>query len=129
MKRDIENIEDIRLLIDGFYEKVKLDEIIFPFFKEMSEEKWAKHLDIMYSFWNNAIFLTGNYTGYPMETHRRISAVMPMQRQHFERWIQLFTMTADELFKGKNTEALKQTAISISALMQTKITKKHENPE
>ncbi len=125
MKKDIENWDDIRLVMDSFYQKVKTDDLIGHFFKHLSEEKWEKHLQIMYGFWHNAIFFSGSYSGNPMEVHKKVHAISPLDLKHFERWNQLFIETTDEFFEGKTTESMKQTAINISTVIQLKILGKH----
>ena len=61
MKKDISNNKDIEKLVNLFYEKVKKDTTIAPFF--LDDFDWDKHLKIMYKFWENVLFYTGNYNG------------------------------------------------------------------
>jgi len=121
MKKDIENIEDIKLLINSFYDKVKADKTIGYIFNDIAKVNWEKHLPVMYNFWENVIFFTGSYNGNPMTTHVRMHNVVHFTTDHFERWIKLFTSTVDELFEGEKAELAKQRAISIATVMQLKI--------
>ena len=50
---------------------------------------WEKHLPIMYDFWENVLFYTGQYTGNLMQVHRKAN-VNPINSEHFERWLKLF---------------------------------------
>lgn len=65
MKNDIRNREDIKLIVDAFYEKVKKDDEIAFFFSEIIAVEWEKHLPIMYDFWENVLFHVGIYQGNP----------------------------------------------------------------
>ena len=121
MKKDIENIEDIKLLINSFYDKVKADKTIGYIFNDIAKVDWENHLPVMYNFWENVIFFTGSYNGNPMTTHVRMHNVVHFTTDHFERWIKLFTSTVDELFEGEKAELAKQRAISIATVMQLKI--------
>ena len=47
----INNREDIELLVNKFYEKVKVDETIGYIFNEIANINWDKHLPKMYDFW------------------------------------------------------------------------------
>ncbi len=121
MKKDIESRNDIELLINSFYHKVKKDEHIRHFFTEVVNVNWEKHLPVMYNFWENIIFHTGTYTGNPMELHLHLHQLSPLKTSDFEQWIKLFTTTVDELFKGSNAEQVKQRALSIATVMRIKI--------
>ncbi len=122
MKRDIETTEDIVLLVNSFYEKVKQDKTIGFFFDKVVAVNWEKHLPVMYGFWENIIFHSGGYIGNPMQVHAGLHAKHSIQRSHFERWIELFNTTVDELFEGAKASLAKQRAHSIATVMQIKIT-------
>ncbi|MBP6431267.1 MAG: group III truncated hemoglobin [Ferruginibacter sp.] len=121
MKKDILNKDDIIILIDAFYEKVKVDSVIGYIFTDVVKVHWEKHLPVMYNFWENTLFYTGSYEGNPMELHKHLHKVMPLTEAHFTQWTTLFTNTVDELFEGKNATLAKQRAISIATVMQIKI--------
>ncbi len=121
MKRDIENRDDIILLVNTFYDKVKPDETIGHFFNRVVNVDWEKHLPVMYHFWENIIFHTGGYSGNPMKQHVDLHQKSPMKKEHFNRWIQLFNETVDELFEGVKAEQAKQRALSIATVMQINI--------
>ena len=127
MKKDIENRDDIILLINTFYEKVKKDEVIGYIFNDVAKVNWEKHLPVMYDFWENVIFFTGSYTGNPMTAHKQLNQKTPLNTEHFQEWIKLFTKTVDELFEGDKAELTKQRAISIATVMQIKILHEHES--
>ena len=121
MKKDIENINDIKLLIDTFYEKVKADKIIGYIFNDIAKVNWEKHLPVMYRFWENTLFFTGSYSGNPMIVHEKMHKQVGFTAKHFEQWVKLFITTVDELFEGEKAELAKQRATSIATLMQVKI--------
>ncbi len=121
MKTDIKDRRDIELLINTFYEKVKMDSSIGFFFTEVVKVNWDKHLPVMYDFWESIVFHTDTYDGNPMEKHIDLNKKSPMKMEHFQRWMQLFNETVDELFEGAKSDLIKQRAISIATLMQIKI--------
>ncbi|MDZ4680814.1 MAG: group III truncated hemoglobin [Saprospiraceae bacterium] len=121
MKADIQNRADIETLVNTFYEKVKKDEAISYFFTEVIPVNWEHHLPIMYDFWENLLFATGNYEGNPMAKHKGIHRKSPLSMSHFQQWIRLFNETVNELFEGENAELIKQRAQSIATVMQVKI--------
>jgi hemoglobin len=121
MKKDIENRNDIELLVNSFYDKVKADPVIGFIFNDIVQVHWKRHLPVMYDFWENTLLYTGGYTGNPMEIHRRLNQLISLTAEHFQQWTNLFTSTVDELFTGEKAELAKQRAISISTVMQIKI--------
>ncbi len=121
MKRDIENREDIELMVDEFYEKVKIDPVIGFIFNDIAKVNWNSLLLTMYDFWENTIFFTGGYDGNPMKVHKHLHQLVTLTKEHFSQWNQLFTETVDALFEGKNATLAKQRAANISAVMQVKI--------
>ena len=121
MNRDIENRKDIEQLINAFYEKVREDELIGFIFNDVAKVNWQKHLPVMYDFWENIIFYTNNYSGNPMMVHMHLSQRTPLTKEHFERWLKLFTGTVDELFQGAKATTAKEKAQSIANIMQVKI--------
>jgi hemoglobin len=129
MKKDIENRQDIEILVNKFYDKVKLDEVIGFIFNDIVKVNWEKHLPRMYDFWENTIFYTGTYTGNPMEIHKHLNRVVPLSTEQFLRWNKLFVLTVDENFDGNHASVAKQRAISISTVMQIKIIEENKHTD
>ena len=125
MKKDIENIEDIKKLIDRFYKQVIADPVIGHIFTTTIKVNWEKHLPVMYSFWENTLFYTGTYSGNPMIIHQRIHKIAHLTVQHFDRWTALFSSTVDNYFEGDKAELAKQRALSIATVMKIKILNFH----
>ena len=126
MKKDIATREDIELLVRQFYEKVKKDPLIGPIFTDLAKVNWERHLPVMFDFWENTLFYTGSYSGNPMKSHQKLHQLYTLNAKHFAQWVQLFTSTVDELFAGEKAELAKQRAISISTIMQIKITEDYK---
>ena len=128
MKKDITSKADIEMLVNRFYDKVKVDDLIGYFFTKVVQVNWDKHLPGMYRFWDNALFFTGVYEGKPLEIHEHLNQLSPLSVEHFQRWNELFTQTVDELFEGEKATLAKDRSISISTVMQLKIFKKNNLP-
>lgn len=75
----------------------------------------------MYDFWENVLFYSGNYSGNPMDVHIKLNEIAPIKIEHFQRWLEIFNETVDELFEGETSFRLKQRASSIATVMQIKI--------
>lgn len=102
-KRDIETIDDIRNLVDGFYGLVREDELLAPIFTAVIQDNWPVHLEKMYRFWQTVLLGEHTYFGGPFPPH----AKLPVYQEHFDRWLQLWTGVVNDTFEGpKATEAI-----------------------
>lgn len=105
MKKEIEDIEDIKVFVDDFYTRVRVDELIGPVFMGKIAA-WQPHLDKMYAFWNAALFGVPGFRGNPFAKH----APLKIDRPHFDRWLELFYATIDERFEGFIADDAKKRA-------------------
>src|SRR6188472_2079441 len=97
--RDIESRDDLEVLVNAFYDKVRADELLGPIFQTIIGDDWSQHLPIMYSFWNTVLFGAEGYKGQAVGKHVEIDRRMPLNEEHFERWIALWRQTVDRLFE------------------------------
>lgn len=45
---DIQNLEDIKTLVDNFYGKVREDDVLRDIFNNKIQDRWPAHLEKMY---------------------------------------------------------------------------------
>ena len=121
IKTDIKNSEDIIMLVDAFYTKVKSDVVIGYLFNDVANVNWSEHLPKMYNFWENILFYTGNYSGSPMIVHRELHQKSTMSEAHFNHWVKLFTETVDDNFEGEKAAEIKSRAATIASVMMYKV--------
>ena len=82
----------IDALVEGFYARVREDGLIGPIFAARIAD-WAPHLAQMKVFWSSVALSTGVYQGRPMPKH----LPLPIDARHFDRWLEIFVVTANEL--------------------------------
>lgn len=82
----------IARLVDGFYDRVRLDPLIGPVFNDRIAD-WGPHLEQMKLFWSSVALMSGAYHGRPMPKH----LPLPVDARHFDRWLELFEATARDL--------------------------------
>lgn len=121
MKKDIQSRADIELLINSFYDKVKADVKIGFIFHDIIGADWSHHLPIMYQFWDMVLFTTPGYAGNPTRKHVDIDAKIKLTNEHFERWVELWDETIDQLFAGEKAEETKQRAQLMADLISAKV--------
>jgi hemoglobin len=115
--KDITTEADVIKMVDSFYDKVNLDPKLSPVFNDFSKVDWDKHLPIMYKFWNTLLLGKQEYKGSPFDKH----IPLPIDAQHFDRWIKLFHQNMDELFSGDVADQSKLRASSIAHVFKTKL--------
>ncbi|HEY0652578.1 MAG TPA: group III truncated hemoglobin [Chryseosolibacter sp.] len=114
MKYDIRSRDDIASLINSFYSKVRVDETLSHLFASVD---WDHHTPIIINFWTMVLLGDQSYSGNPLVKHMH----MNLEKQHFERWLLLFTTTVDQLFEGEKANEAKQRAHSIAGIFQYKL--------
>jgi hemoglobin len=113
-KKEIVSREEVKQLVNSFYEKVKQDELLAPVFAHVY---WPHHLPVMYNFWSSVLLGDMSYNGNPFSKHKEL----PIKREHFSRWMELFLETVEVEFKGPVAEEAKNRAKTIAAMFQYKL--------
>lgn len=117
MADEIINLSDVKRLVDNFYGKVRQDPLLATVFDDVIGNRWPEHLEKMYRFWQTVLLGEHTYQGTPFAPH----AHLPVDASHFNRWIELFNQTVDELFTGEKSEEAKWRASKMAAMFQLKI--------
>jgi hemoglobin len=116
-QHDILTLEDVKLLVNTFYGKVREDALLASIFNERIGNRWPEHLEKMYRFWQTVLLEEHTYYGAPFPPH----AKLPVEHAHFERWLELFTQTVDELFSGEKAEEAKCRGGKMAQMFEIKI--------
>lgn len=122
---DILNIEDVKLLVNTFYDKVRNDNLLAEIFNDRIQDNWQVHLEKMYRFWQTVLLNEHTYYGSPFPPH----AKLPVVQIHFDRWLFLFFETIDEKFEGEKAKEAKWRAEKMAEMFYHKIEYFKNNPE
>ncbi len=124
MKKDIENIEDIKQVVNTFYQRIQENEILGPIFEERIGNRWDQHLEKMYRFWQTILLAEHTYSGAPFPPH----ATMPIVESHFIIWVQNWSATVDAFFEGPVADEAKKRGALMAAIFNSKLEyfKKHD---
>ncbi|MGZ3899460.1 MAG: group III truncated hemoglobin [Bacteroidia bacterium] len=124
MTKEIMNLDDIKVLVDVFYSKVRKDELLATVFEDKLKDRWPQHLEKMYRFWQTVLLDEHTYNGSPFAPH----AQLPIEKEHFERWISLFYETIEENFTGNKAEEAKWRAEKMAEMFYHKHAYFKNNP-
>lgn len=121
---DILNLDDVKLLVNDFYSKVRDNDLLAPVFNGVIGENWPAHLEKMYGFWQTILLEVPVYSGSPFLKH----AKLPVKKEHFDTWISLFNETVDAHFTGAKADEAKWRAARMSEMFQYKLAYYKNNP-
>lgn len=121
MKHDIRNREDIRLLMEQFYDKLLADESISYLFTDVAKINLDEHFPVLVDFWDSILFQADTYHKNAMKPHVDLHQQSPLEAHHFKTWLSYFIATVNELFEGEKAELARQRATSIATIMQIKV--------
>lgn len=105
--------EEIAKLVHTFYEKARKDPSLGPIF-EGHVIDWDAHFVQMINFWSAQLRGTSRFRGAPMPKH---IALPELKAEFFERWLQLFQQTTEEL----GNPSLQQHANAVAAFIATRL--------
>ena len=126
IKDDINTREDVALLVDQFYKKVRANAILGPIFNQ-AITNWDQHLDHLTTFWESSLFvgkpLKKKYIGNPLEVHVKVDKANnnSITEHHFGIWLNLWFETIEQLFAGENAELAKRRARKMGTFIHLKI--------
>jgi hemoglobin len=123
-KPQILTIDDIKKLVDTFYDRIRNDALLAPIFDDRIKDKWPVHLEKMYRFWQTVLLEEYTYEGNPFLPH----ANLPVDHEHFGKWMALFTKTVNELFTGEKAAEAIWRAGKMAEMFEYKIARVKNNP-
>ncbi|GAA3787475.1 truncated hemoglobin Ctb [Corallibacter vietnamensis] len=125
-KTDIDTRADVYKLVSTFYEKVRKDDVLGPFFNRVITD-WDSHIEHLTTFWETSLFMTRKlekkYQGNPLEVHVKVDKENnnTISELHFGIWLNLWLQTIDELFVGDVAENAKRRARKMGTFLYLNI--------
>jgi hemoglobin len=92
----------IGLLVDSFYDRIRLHEELGPIFNEAIGDNWGPHLDTMKRFWASVALHDASYSGRPVPAHMKLEGLNPGM---FATWLNLFETTLNDIAPTPDTPA------------------------
>lgn len=128
---DIKDRSDVNMLVRAFYSKVQQDYALALVFNRLlpSPEIWEHHLVKLVDFWDTNLFGAANYSGNPMGQHLWVDSQTgrKIKKSHFEKWLQLWGLTIDEMFAGPVSKLAKDRAASMGDTFYNRMLKVRED--
>lgn len=113
-RSDLASRADIVMLASTFYRRAFADELLGPIFIDIAKMDLEKHLPIICDFWENILFRTGAYRGGAFAPHVMLNQQVALDWPKFERWLEIWTGTVDDLFAGPYADIAKAHAENVA---------------
>ncbi|MBS1500177.1 MAG: group III truncated hemoglobin [Bacteroidetes bacterium] len=124
-RHDITTPDHVRLLVDSFYAKIRVDPLLGGIFNGVIQDRWPQHLAKMYTFWGTILIGEQSYMGAPFRPHKDL----PVDQAHFDRWLLLFRDTVNELFEGPAADLAFTNAERMAEMFMERITFFRAHPQ
>jgi hemoglobin len=115
---DLDSRERIGEFVDRFYARMLRDPELAPIFVDVAQVDLEVHLPHIKDYWCKLLLGESAYRRHTMNIHRQLHRRRPLQPADFERWLQLFTTTVDDYYRGELAERAKRVATSIAGNMR-----------
>lgn len=104
-----------------FYERAIEDKGLGPFFihelgDDLANEDWIHHIDLLADFWLAKILGEDTYYGNYIGAHVKLPFI---KRELFATWLELFSLTADEVYTPDISKTFKKKAIQFIKEFET----------
>ncbi len=110
------SVEKIREMVELFYSRTQKDDLLGPIFEERVAD-WDAHYEKMTRFWSSATMHAGTYSGRPIEAH----SFGGFTKAHFDRWVEMFTATANDVFSPSDAKVLTDLAKRMASTIAMRI--------
>ena len=94
------NRENLKTFVTLFYKRALNDKTIGTIFltefgDDMTHEEWTEHIELLVNFWYAVFIDETAYNGDPFGPH---FTIVDLKKSHFKPWVDLFTLTANEIY-------------------------------
>jgi truncated hemoglobin YjbI len=118
---DIRDRDDIAQLIEAFYTRAFADPVLGPIFTDVAQMDLAAHMPIMCDFWETVLFQAGKYGRNAFSVHLDLHRQVALTPMHFQRWLDIWEGTVDDLFAGPKAIHAKVQAARIAGSISRRL--------
>jgi hemoglobin len=120
-RHDIRDRDDIEVLVAAFYTRAFADPVLGPIFIDVARMDLDAHMPVMCDFWETVIFQAGLYKGNAFNVHLDLHYQVPLTAMHFQRWLDIWEATVDDLFAGPKAIQAKVQAGRIAGSIRRRL--------
>ena len=127
-RHDIRDRADCERLVRAFYGKALEDPIIGFIFTDVAKLDLEAHVPRITSFWQTVLLGEKTYNGGAFGPHAHLHERVELKRGHFDRWLQLWFGTVDELFAGETANLAKVHALRVASAFHNRLQSSRRPP-
>jgi len=113
-RHDIGTRADCERLVRAFYSRAMDDPMIGWIFVDVAKLDLDAHVPVIASFWETILLGSQTYRGGAFRPHAALHMRVGLRPGHFERWLELWRTTVDELFEGERADLAKSHALRVA---------------
>ena len=104
----------------SFYEKAMVDQELGPYFinelgDDITSKEWLDHIELLADFWLAKLLGEDTYYGSFIGAHVKMPHI---RKESFIQWVDLFSMTAEEVYVPDIAELFKKKGVQFSKEFQ-----------
>ena len=104
----------------SFYEKAMHDQVLGPYFinelgDDITNKEWIDHIELLADFWLAKLLGEDTYYGSFIGAHVKMPLI---KKETFTLWVDLFSITADEVYVPDIAELFKKKGLQFSKEFQ-----------
>jgi hemoglobin len=100
--------------VRAFYARAFEDPLIGWLFTNVAKLDLEAHVPRITSFWETILLGAATYSGGAFGPHAQLNAKAELREAHFERWLQIWFGTVDEMFQGERANVAKVHALRVA---------------
>lgn len=118
---DIRGRDDIAHLVETFYTRAFADPVLGPIFTDIAKMDLEAHMPIMCDFWETVLFQAGKYQRNAFSVHLDLHSKVSLTPSLFQRWLDIWEGTVDDLFAGPRSLHAKMQATRIGGSISRRL--------
>lgn len=128
MSSDIATRDDCERLVRAFYERAFDDDQLGPVFVLVAKLDLEAHVPRITSFWETVLLGARSYGGGAFVPHYELDQLTPLTPALFDRWVELWTGTVEELFAGPVADDAVRRATLVAEAFSTRLAQLRGQP-
>jgi hemoglobin len=115
--RDIATENDVGVVVRRFYRAVIADPLLGPLFERYGVD-WPHHIPKLERYWQRVLLERAGAQVNTIAAHGPVQRSTPFDREHIERWLELWDEALDDWYAGPVTERAKARAHQVGRALQ-----------
>jgi hemoglobin len=118
---DIQTRHDCEQLVRVFYGAAFADDLLGPVFVDIAKLDLETHIPQITSFWESVLLGARSYSGGAFRPHVDLNREVALTGEMFQRWLEHWFATVDELYAGDVADTAKAHASRVAGAFHARL--------